>query len=476
MKNKYIKHTLLIVCLFCISLLIGCQSEEKEAITVVPMEIEESRGYSFDFIGGKDVMPIGGFYGPYTTGYSKNGNRLPDYVSDEIFELISDAGINLVVASSENYSSRPERVLKALELGEKYGVGLFVSDNNILRAIVSEAYPEEEIVNALIKYYDYESFCGVHLIDEPTTPYYMGGDYTRYISTYGYLAQMLENSLGVTCYENLLPVTNTKSAQESYEKYVEEFCETFNPKFLTWDHYIFDKSRGENYQMYFWNMDVIRQYSEKYDIPFWAFIQAGSQWAEGGLVEFDSETPYYPNEAQFNWNVNTSLAFGAQGIQYFPLIQPYHFAYGESTEWDCERNGVIGAFGNKTQWYNFAKNINKHIAEIDEVLMNSVNKGIIVSGTDAINDTARTSYVIESGKFQELISVDGDALIGCFNYNGKTALYVVNYSMEYAQHIVLEFNQKHDINMIQNAEKSYIKAEKLTLDMAAGEGVLLVIE
>ena len=35
--------------------------------------------------------------------------------------------------------------------------------------------------------------------------------------------------------------------------------------------------------------------------------------------------------------------------------------------------------GNKNQWYYYAQNINKHIAAIDEVLMKSVHKGIVLS-------------------------------------------------------------------------------------------------
>ena len=74
------------------------------------------------------------------------------------------------------------------------------------------------------------------------------------------------------------------------------------------------------------------------------------------------------------------------------------------------------------------------------------------------------------------MSVNGDAFVGCFNYNGKTALYVVNYSMEYAQYITLHFNEAQNIRMIQNCETSYVNAKNLTLDIATGEGILLVIE
>ena len=44
--------------------------------------------------------------------------------------------------------------------------------------------------------------------------------------------------------------------------------------------------------------------------------------------------------------------------------------YAESTDFDFERNGIIGAWGNKTQWFYYAKDIQPHIAAIDEVCHN----------------------------------------------------------------------------------------------------------
>lgn len=443
------------------------------------MKKEQTKAVSFDFIGGKDVMPIGGFYGPYSPSLDRGKDIIPEYVSKEIFQLIAEAGINLITASADDYAVLPEKVIKSLELGEEFGIGIFVQDGNIFKGIGNESFTVEEAKNAISKYAHYASYCGVHLVDEPDTSYYLGEPGVkgpRDVSNYGHIAKILQEDIGLYCYSNMFPTMYAEDKVRNYKRYVEEFCETIRPKILIWDYYPFDKCREERWPMYFWNMDIIRQYSNKMNVPFWASIQAGSQWAEGGLVEFDSEMPYYPNEAQFNWNINTCLAFGVQGFQYFPLIEPYHFAYGKSTEWDFERNGIIGAAGNKTQWFHYAKKINQHIRAIDEVLMNSVNKGIIVSGEEAIKNMELTTCVIETGRFEELLAVAGDAMVGCFNFQGKTALYVVNHSMQIAQNIELEFIETENIRVIQNAKETYVTKKHLTLNMAPGEGVLLVIQ
>ena len=479
MINKHGKFAMIISLLLCILLLVGCATEmtEQETKEVIPMEAEESVAVSFSSIGGSDVMPISGYYGPYATYFSADANVPPNFISDEYFKAIAEAGLNLISYTTLNYSSNPEMVEEMLDLCEKYGIGMFVTDNDVLNTVGKEGVTATDVSEQIVNYSDHPAFCGMYLVDEPRTGYYGRG--SRYVNEYKELARIFQDDLGLSCYINLFPVWNMEQEKEHYEQYVEECIAELQPKVLMWDNYPFDKGKTkDDLYEYFYNMDVMRRNAEKNKIPFWCFIQAGSQWNDDKAY-FESETPYYPNEGQFNWNVNTCLAYGVQGIQYFPLVQPMHFAYAGSSdnpEWDFNRNGIFGAFGNKTQWYNFAQKINQHIGAIDEVLMKSVNKGIIVCGEDAKKDMELSTYIIESGEFQELMSVSGDAFVGCFNYGGKTALYVVNYDMEHAQKIILNLNKSHDIKMIQNAETSYVNAKNLQLDMAAGEGVLVVIE
>ena len=65
----------------CIPLLFGCSKQEQQAIA--PMEKEAVDTFSFDILGGVDVMPIGGFHGPMNKSYSARGQKLPDYYTDE---------------------------------------------------------------------------------------------------------------------------------------------------------------------------------------------------------------------------------------------------------------------------------------------------------------------------------------------------------------------------------------------------------
>lgn len=477
MNNRCKKWKTVLSMLMCAVLVMGCSASgtsESSSDSVV-MEKEESPAVGISYIGGKDVMPITGYAGPYELVRSSDGNVFPYYIADEYFQMIADCGINLIVHSFSDYAYSPDAVKKSLELADKYGIGMFVNDNDILSKREQEDITMEEVAEELANYINYESFCGLYFVDEPQATYYSLGDGSRLVQKYEQLADILHNDLDLLTYSNLFPIFSEKD-KEDYEKYVQECCDILQPKVLMWDFYPFEEKRDGDMRIYFYNMNLIREQAIERGIPFWSYVPAGSQWNDS-WEEKPTTLPYFPNEEQTNWNINTCLAMGAQGIQYFPIFQPYQFTLAENGGWDFQRNGLIGAMGNKNQWYYYAQKINKHIAAIDEVLMNSVNKGVIASGEQAKKDMAlASSCVIESGTFNQLKEITGNAMIGCFNYNGKTALYVVNYSYENAQHIKLDFNGTQNVRMIQNAETSYVKGKSLTLDMAAGEGILLVLE
>lgn len=457
---------LVIVMLFSV-----CSCANQKEATIQPMEEEEVQAVSFDFLGGQDVMPISGFYGPYPSSVSEEGLSFPSYFTDEIFSAISECGVNLIHHSYTDYNTSPELATQMLDLGEKYNIGIYVYDSAICQPTPASVASVELIDERLNLYGDHPAFCGLYGVDEPGTTYFHPTENkTRDISTYAPLFQNLRK-MDVVAYGNVHPVWHEVD-RENYNKMLEEYCSSCTPYYLAFDHYVWDKERTK--KGWFYNLDVIRQYAEKYEIPFWTYIQAGSQWNDAA-AKFDSEE-LFPTEGQMTWNVNISLAYGTKGIKYFPLIQPIFFAYAESTDYDFQRNGLLGAWGNKTQWWYYAKNINKQIAAVDHVLMNSVNKGVLVFGQSAIEDTEGLEFIMKETSWRELASVEGNAVVGCFNYHGKTALYVVNYEENYAQKVTLNLQDSYNVTITQNAEISRLNTKSLELDMQPGDGVLVVFD
>lgn len=479
MKSKGLKRIAAFVLLMLMLCSTGCgQAERKDAqiVEVTPMEKEESVAFYYDFLGGKDVMPIGGYYGPHMFNWSWDGNYLPDLFTDEIFQLIADSGINLITYISVDNKNNPGAMELALQLCDKYGIGCIGSDSELVRK--SHRLATVAIEEMIAQRSQYDSWSGLYFVDEPGTVYFYPQLSKRYIESYAEVADVLHTELDLSTYTNMLPMTRLEW-KEDYEKYIDEFVATLKPGYLMWDEYPFagdgaNYEGGEDMQTFITALSVHSHKSKEYGLAFLATIGAGAQFSSKGKKTI---TPLWPNEAQFDWNMNTCLAYGAKGFQYYTLIGLFTDGITNEGKMDPYRNGLIGAAGNKTQWYYYAQNINKHIASIDHVLMNSVHKGVIIKGEQAQRDFEYAYDVIDGEQFQELQSVDGhDVMIGCFNYNGKTALYVTNYSMEYAQYITLHLNTEHNLTVTQWSETSYVQGDSITLDMAAGEGVLLVIE
>lgn len=475
MKFNFLKHSVSVVIVTSLLLsLCACDRKEQrtERVEIEPMEIEEVHSLSFDFLGGKDVMPIGGFYGPYSSTYSYNGVNLPDYISDEIFSLIADCGLNMINQTNTEYDSDPKGVIELLKLGEKYNIGIIVKDGMVSGLHREDALSLEELDKRIQSYSSYPAFCGMYVQDEAGTSYY----HPELENSNGFLPDFVPifeklDALGISSYFNLIG-GYAVNERETIERYYEEAASTLDLKYMSSTNYTWDNEGSKSNYLY--NMDTIRYIAEKNGLPFWAYHAAGGQWNDDGRY-FDSEE-YYPTEGEFYWSVNTSLAYGAKGIKYFMIIQPHYFAYAESTDFDAQRNGLIGIWGNKTQWYYYAQNVNKQIDAVDSVLMNSVSKGVIASGEEAEKDFAGLRGIMEGKSWRELENVQGNAMIGCFNYQGKSALYVVNYETEYAQKITLDLVDAFNVTLIQNAEVSRVNVDSLTLDMGAGEGVLVVFD
>lgn len=482
MKTKKWQRTLGIglVLIMAVVALSGCRSASTSSFQLKKMEPEEAPAYSFEFIGGRDVMPIGGYYGPYVTNYSADAQTPPDYITDEIWKMIADCGVNLMTYSIADYASTPQAVIENLKYGEKYGVAVTVFDSKIHGMAKNSSL--DELTLRLSNYMNYPAFAGLYLIDEPSTDYFrpvgrkeLG---TRYLDYYENLAPILNQEIGVFTYTNAYPSGLEAKEHKVYEQYIREFCDTLQPNYMLFDRYPFDAEQEGYMSRFFSDLSIVRMVAEENGIPFWTFVQAGSQWNDA-MDHFDSVKPYYPTEGQFDWNVNVCLAFGAKGINFFPLIQPYFFAYAKSEPFDFERNGLIGAWGNKTQWYYYAKDVTKQIRAVDEVLMNATSKGVLAYGEQAITDVGLAKNygaVIDGTEWRELKSVDGDALVGCFNYQGKTALYVVNYSTDYSQEISLHFQDTYKVTVIQNTETKDVQGDGMTLDMLPGEAALLVFQ
>jgi hypothetical protein len=104
--------------------------------------------------------------------------------------------------------------------------------------------------------------------------------------------------------------------------------------------------------------------------------------------------------------------------------------------------------------------------------MKAYNVGILPSSSIA-EEFAGNSMVIDGGEFHQLKGIRGDALVGCFEYNKKTVLYVVNYLHDRANDVILDLNDTHEMKIIQRGKTLTANEQHLGIRLEAGEAVLV---
>ncbi len=422
---------------------------------------------SYPIIGGEDVMPVGVWWGPYRSeGAYINGQRLPNYISDEYFSLLEESGANFITVSPTTFGDSAETIYQSLDLCQKYGLGYFVYDTWL--------YNEANIPDmaSRLQNYIYHPACiGIHMQDEPRMTDF--DSIARIVNAY--------NALGFDkkdAYINLLPSYGTvfsgsEFEQIPYSEYVDTFLQKVDVPFLSYDYYPFlEPNRGiTNMRSYFQNLSLIREKANEYEIPFWVFVQTGGQWNESGA---QATVELFPSEYEFLWNVNTCLAYGAKGIQYFTYLQPSDYTETPDGTKDYEKNGMIGEAGNINRWYYYAQKANKQIAAVDRVLMNAASMGILTVGDEADRNITGSEKL---SSFRELESISAnDLIVGCFDYGGKTAFYIVSNDIENKQNITLRFNGRYSYEVIQRAVSATVSGNSLSLTIERGEGILVVVE
>lgn len=509
--NKSIKKGLLVSLPLFASALASCGGSSAVSCVVYDSTVtyeettkgdaEEYHALSYEALGGDEVMPIGGFYVPFSSGGSIDGTSIPDMLTEKVFKEIEDAGINTFVFSADKWASGADNVAlkKALTLAGEHNIGTFVGSNWVTSQLGSHTTdvsledmtmkkdsdnPElSSLIDEISGKDTYKSFIGLLAADEP---------FEKEIDNIGVFNNAFKgcaNSKNRDVYMNALSCWTGENNfygygnPMTYDAYMKLFMDTIHPSMLSATQYPFTSKDTEESQLtslLFNPLAIYRHYSQQYNIPQWRMLQAGGQWNDEADW-IDSVDPY-PSEGELLFDVNISLAYGAKAIQYFPLIQPIHFAYQTGNTYDfTNRNGLIGADGSLTRWYFYAKRANEQIKAIDNVLMKSNNNGIIVHGDEAtkyiVTDGDPMDSLISDGTYRQLTKVNGDdCVVGCFDYKGGTALYVVNYSRTEKANITLDFDKSdYRYTVTQRAQSEDFVGSTIPLRLDTGEGALIVL-
>ena len=290
-------------------------------------------------------------------------------------------------------------------------------------------------------------------------------------------------------YVNLCPYyssTGTYGAtDDSYKAYLQETFVAKEMDVLSYDNYPFrlDKSvtignyytryeKISNYTDFYKNLEFARTQAQDAGKPFWVYAQAGVYATD---IPLSVDTKYLPTASEQQWEISASLAMGAQGVQYYQLVQTEEWIACNNGYVDYNRAGLITLQGKEnTTYYDAAKETNTFIAAVDHILMNAESKGVIVNDSTAssnLTDAVKTSY---NG-----LQVGGsNALVGCFDYFGKTVLLVVNCDTSASQTITLKFDAEHELTVTEYDTTTELSGTYSELEMSVGAGqcTLVVVD
>ncbi|HOE62252.1 MAG TPA: hypothetical protein PKW18_01550 [Candidatus Sumerlaeota bacterium] len=340
-----------------------------------------------------------------------------DEKADVRYKEIADANFTLVVGVK---ARTPKEIYKQLELCEKYNLKTLVRT----RGLNAEDYPTSS------------SACWGYLLkDEPSA-----ADFKN-------LARKVEKNRerypGKLSFINLYPnyANSGMLGKNTYEKYISDFMKIVNPDVLCMDHYPIFRPDGDGRDLYCSNLETMRKYSLKFNIPFWNFFN---------VMPYGSHTD--PTEAQIRWQIYTSLAYGAKGVLYFCYFTP--------TGDEFPKGGAIIAIdGTQTHHYDEALRINGELKNLGAVIMQLTSTDVYRIPPGCNSEDILTSTPLKRiSKSKE--DPDMDYLVGVFKHaDGRQAVLINNYHIAYNAWPTVEFRS----DMSQVCEIDKISGEEITV-------------
>lgn len=438
---------------------------------------EEVYALTFPEITGENIMPVGSYSGPHADDREYHGKQLPSMVSDEYFELYKEMGLNYFTATLPSNSAKTKEFL---ELCDEYGMGAFISFPELVGESAAPSVTTSTLETCLSMFDDYKSVIGFYLRDEPGI---------AQIKKLKNTTDCLANSryAGVKyAYGNALPDYAPPSAmwndpevpQGNWEAYLRFYLENLNFEYLSFDFYPWhiNPATGEEVYNsgYIKALSVSRKVANEFKIPVWSCKQCGSIFEH---IPMD-KLKITPDENKFRWQMSIDLAYGVKGITYFLLCGD---ALGPSSDiWQEGIDDYFGIFnaytGQPNIWFDYIKEFDKHLTKIEKILMQSYHDGIIINGA-VKEQNGMGDELIKEGSYYELESITGDtSLTGCYNYNGKTVLYVTNNSYSKDAKVTLNFKDNYGYTVIQKNKLTDKAGKTLDLNLLPGEGAMVVLK
>ena len=392
------------------------------------------------------------------------------YNIDENMKAAADCGINFLVTTPSNANRR-----QLLYSGMKYGVQTLIYDY-ILWAYDAE-HPAP-FPTASYKYYEYDSYMGNLIADEPGSDSFgtMALIADRYHTAfpdklcYYNLLPMYANAAQLKYGANAAAIDYYDSDPDLYRKYVEAYARAVADEYICVDIYPLGSDRPNvkavTYTDYMKNMDIFATVCREYDRDFWLYIQS---------FNFSDSSTWRADYNDVRFQMYVGLAFGVKTFIYFTF---------ESYNTD---DALLDNTGKPTALYYDAQKANREIVALSDDYMQYKNLGAFnMNCNKGMYRYARFDNQYTDFDILKEIKSDDALLFGCFEKEEGEgyAFSVVNLidgvDRDRSEPATLTFTLEGE-----HTVSTWIKGEKVTLTPVNGaytlqldvaEGAFVIID
>lgn len=376
----------------------------------------------------------------------------PNYINDEQYQLMADAGINWVLGAGEETLATPANQKKMLELCDRYGMHLILQDGNFGGSLTGKS--ASAIARAVERYKDYQSLGGFYILDEP---YNANG----FVNSYLNLKKAFPNGY---MHLNFLP-SGSYGSIELYKAQMNDWCRLcaaggYPVDYLIYDRYPFGLQPGSmDRNGFYQNLRAVHDVGLENGVRTGTYIQTVCQ-----SVAFRR-----PTASEIRYEMYSALAFGFKQLSFFTWFTPVNRN-------EPFQDGIIAANGVPNAHYEDIKTINHEILAI----------GSILARCDAME-------VYLNGETWGQPSIPGNFFAQPLDKNAKYTLSLLRHKETGRNYLMLvnnNFSKETNIRLALDASVSGISEvsrddghyidlaledHTLELTLSAGDGILLAL-
>lgn len=277
---------------------------------------------------------------PFAMDLIKNPSQMKISAVDEIIDCGFNVGMELVNDETLN------RIL--LLLSESAKTFKFMPASSHLH--------DERYVSYLAKYKNNTGIGGWNFKDEP--------NFNELDALYEQYKKIRNVDPSHLVFINLLGGASEAGTNNlEFADYLNYFQNKFAPGLWSYDIYPVRIDKNDalsiQYRQFYRDFQAVSKISKETKRPFWAFVQS---------MAFRNSSNYgcpAPKEEYMRYEAFTALAYGAQGIIYWTYAQRRNPSSGVETY----STALIDINGNKTEYWNYAKNVNSEIKKFATIFL-----------------------------------------------------------------------------------------------------------